>query len=129
MRGAPGLRYVFSPSQHAKERREMLLIMTEGGVLVRPSQGQFKTVPNATFLIFAKGCLYGTRRCEKCLERDASRKGHVTGPRGRPPRYSIRYPVLIFKQRRIFLRILGLCDSFTNTVLQRHSLHMKIPKL
>ena len=82
MRGAPGLRYVFSPSQHAKERREMLLIMTEGGVLVCPSRGQFETVPNATFLIFAKGRLYGTHWCEKCRERDTSRKGHCygTGP-------------------------------------------------
>ena len=83
MRGAPGLRYVFSPSQHAKERREMLLIMTEGGVLVCPSRGQFETVPNATFLIFAKGRLYGTHWCEKCRERDTSPKGHCygTGPR------------------------------------------------
>ena len=83
VRGAPGLRYVFSPSQHAKERREMLLIMTEGGVLVCPSRGQFETVPNATFLIFAKGRLYGTHWCEKCRERDTSRKGHCygTGPR------------------------------------------------
>ena len=79
MRGAPGLRYVFSPSQHAKERREMLLIMTEGGVLVCPSRGQFETVPNATFLIFAKGRLCGTHWCEKCRERDTSRKGHCYG--------------------------------------------------
>ena len=72
VRGAPGLRYVFSPSQHAMKRREMLLIMTEGGVLVRPSRGQFETVPNGTLLIFAKGRLYGMHWCEKCLERDAS---------------------------------------------------------
>ena len=54
VRGAPGLRYVFSPSQHAKKRREMFLIMTEGGVLVRPSRGQFENVPNGTSLISQK---------------------------------------------------------------------------
>ena len=31
--------------------------------------GQFENVPNGTLLIFAKGRLYGTRWCEKCLER------------------------------------------------------------
>ena len=58
VRGAPGLRYVFSPSQHAKKRREMLLIMTEVGVVVRPSRGQFDYVPNGTLLIFSEGRLY-----------------------------------------------------------------------
>ena len=32
-----------------------------------------------TLLIFAKGRLHGTRWCEKCLQRDASRKGHCYG--------------------------------------------------
>ena len=73
------MRCIFLPSQHAVKRREVLLIITKVGVLVRPSRGQFDYVPNGTLLIFTKGRLYGTHWCKKCLERDVSRKGHFYG--------------------------------------------------